>query len=70
MPLSAWVAEWYGGIDKEIESAVARSGKIELRCPPEKIGSGNGTWQKMREVKILNNKFTGLRLTLTVVTTQ
>ena len=49
MPLSEWMKEWYGSIEKDFDDAVDRASRIELRCPPEKT-RGSGTWQKLREV--------------------
>jgi hypothetical protein len=51
MPLSGWMDEWYGSIEREFGLAVKHSSTIELQCPPEHRDR-DGLWQKMREVTI------------------
>ena len=50
MPLSGWMDEWYGGIEREFGLAVKHSSTIELQCPPEHRDR-DGLWQKIREVR-------------------
>jgi hypothetical protein len=53
MPLSQWLQEWHGDIREGFEQCVRTAGRIELRCPPPKLGPGAGFWQQLREVCIM-----------------
>ena len=53
MPLSQWVLDWHKDIREGFEQCARTAGRIELRCPPPKLGPGPGLWQQLREVSMM-----------------